>query len=302
LEVRPGKARLIEWVRSEPLTMDGVEMVNSWPIIVEGAWAGKALAGTDHPLLKGLDPHSANERQAAMQLHRAVSLLSLAWSEAWQVRTGPTDNSRLPAALPASWPAPNMAFGMEEENEIESVPCPLPAWLPGAWQRLDDDSELAVALSAWHQGILMTPLFPSYALVAFAGSIEQVGTAAAFEGVLGEPPIPCVTCGHKEGATARFKNTIKLVRSAGETKDLLKRWDPYSARSVTAHGSGFHGIETAFGPAHMLTYTPPSEGIAGSVELNENDQTQVFMWQTLPLVRNIARDLLLMALGVDVPS
>jgi hypothetical protein len=81
----------------------------------------------------------------------------------------------------------------------------------------------------------LTPLFPSYALIAFAGAIEQVGSAGAFRDLLGDLPSPCPACGNVPGATARFKNTIKLVLSNKETNELLKRWDPYSARSKTAY-------------------------------------------------------------------
>jgi len=43
----------------------------------------------------------------------------------------------------------------------------------------------------------------------------------------------------------------------------------------------------------------PSEGEAGLVGLDESDPTQIFMWQIVPAVRNIARDLPLRALGLN---
>ena len=57
-------------------------------------------------------------------------------------------------------------------------PRQLSTWVPAGWDLLADDGALSGAcFSAWHQGVLMTPLFPSYALVAFCGAIETISQA-----------------------------------------------------------------------------------------------------------------------------
>ncbi len=84
-----------------------------------------------------------------MWLHRVACLLSLAWSEGWNVRTAPIDLERMPAAVPEDWPAPPIAHG--GGSGVGPHPRQVPAWVLAAWDLLEADAALSGALSAWHQ-------------------------------------------------------------------------------------------------------------------------------------------------------
>jgi hypothetical protein len=174
LIVRPGGQRFTEWVRSEPITMESTEKIDSWPILVEGEWPGRALEGTVDPLLTGLDRQSANVRKAAMWLHRLVCLVSVARGEPWQVRHAPTGMDRFPPAVPASWPSPPAFRGRWQHDDLDPVPCALPAWIGPAWDLLDRDPQLASPSRFGIQGMLLTSVTPSFAVVAFTGAIERM--------------------------------------------------------------------------------------------------------------------------------
>jgi hypothetical protein len=297
LLLRPGAALFTEWVRSEPITMESVEKIDSWPVLVEGRWPGNALRNTEEPLLKGLDPQSANERQAAMWLHRAACLLSLAWGETWQVRHAPTGMERFPAAVPKSWPPPPMVAGRWRDDDLDPVPSSLPEWVEAGWEALERDVELSVALTFWHQGMILSSVTPSFALVAFTGAIEAMADSAAYKERLGFKLERCPECRNILGAGARFRAAVSLVMPAQQAAEFLKQWKPYSSRSTTAHGHALHGVESIYGSVHMLSMSGQVQGQLGNLTLSEGDPTQAFMWYVLPTVRNIAGTLLRRALG-----
>lgn len=289
--IRPGGRRFTEYLRSEPFQLDGLTWCETWPVIAQGKWPGNMIE-TDprYERLKTLSGQDANERVVAMWLHRTACLFSLATREAWQVRTAAVDQSTRPPTVPEDWPKPPMAFG--DEPGLDPVPRALPEWVNGAWEKLEQDEKASRALSAWHQGLLLNPLFPSYAMVAYCGTIETIAESLVLKDLITVESAACDTCGNVPKVTARFWATVALVRSDEEIASLKKTVNPYKARSNTAHGSATYGIETMFGTMHMFIYTPPADGQAATMRMDEADATQVFMWRDVPTVREIAADLL----------
>lgn len=293
--IRSGGKRLTEYVRGEPHQMQAVTWFESWPVTAEGCWPGNELAaGGRYEQISRLNHQDGNLRVAAMWLHRVVCLLSLAWGEGWNVRSAPVDSERMPVAVPEDWLAPPIARG--GDPGIGPYPRKLPSWVVGAWNLLEGDPALSGALSAWHQGVLMMPLFPSYALIAFCGAIETISQAKALREQVTYTPVECPACGHIDKSHAWFWATVTLVRSQDQVAGLRRGRNPYTSRSKTAHGATTHGIETAFGAMHGLIYEPPGGGHAGYIEMDLEDETQRFMWKELPAIRSVASDLLLKVL------
>lgn len=257
LTLRPGERQLIDYARILDV---GWKQSVFWPILVESE-----SAAHDWP---------DAEREAAHALHRLVCLLSLAWDEAWQVRVGPQDVANIPPLIPEDsslppgwWPDYSPQVGLRDEE-------PLPTWLIEAWQRLETEPAsrpAAAALSLWHEGILLKAEHPSFALVAFAASIEQLGH-------LLPKPLNAPT----SGARAQFWAALEIVLTASDIA-LLRKHRAYDLRSATAHGGKVHGIETAFGA--VLTPPPLSN--------RPIDPMAEFVHRIVPLLGRASRLLLL---------
>jgi hypothetical protein len=290
IRLRSGRKRFVEYVRGEPRSLAGVAVAESWPIIVEGA------PNVDND---NAEPHqrawSDVERAGCVALHRVCALLSLEWGEAWQVRTSPTPTENLPAEVPDAWPAPPI-IRLSASESPEANPSAAPAWLRSAWDRLDADKKLAAALTSWHQGILLMPLFPSFALVAFVGCVEVLAQFDGFADAI-RPAEACPTCGTMGGANARFWAALQLVSAPAEMKVLREDEKLLKKRAQTAHGSGTHGIETAFGSALLFEVQPPSTQNRLRVSIDEADPVQGFMFGLVPTVGRKARQLLLHVLA-----
>jgi hypothetical protein len=57
----------------------------------------------------------------------------------------------------------------------------IPDWVADAWSTLDADAELDRVLSAHLEGRLMESEHPSYAMVAFVGTMEPLGARLTTE-------------------------------------------------------------------------------------------------------------------------
>ena len=257
----------------EPQTMDGTFLFASWPVIVEGTSSGEHWPTV--------------VRNAAPGLHRACSLIALAWDEPWQVRTAATNPYNLPPHAPESWPDPN-GFDLfpplyEPADHVEA----LPSWVAEAWTRLESDVGLAAALDSWHEGKLLTALHPSFALVAFSGAIETTARLAQVEGVQGN------------GSAAWFWAGVASVVGAEETENLRLRKKAWYKRSGTAHGGALHGIERTFGSEFMLRVDLDLMAQGKSqVMLDPDDPVQAFVLDLVPSFCRTARSLILRCLGV----
>lgn len=297
ISIRPGGRLLTEYLRSEPGQLAGAIQFETWPVIAEGSWPGTDLEpGGLYEQVATLRDQDPNKRVAAMWLHRAACLLSLAFGEAWQVRTAATEAERLPPEVPADWPAPQIALGVGG-YDLDPVPRGVPDWVVTAWERLENDNDLAAALTTWHQGILLNSVFPSFALIAFCGAIEAVSESQIFRDRIAINVDPCPECGNVPKAHARFWATVGLVRPEEDIAALRQGRNPYSSRSSTAHGTATHGVETIYGYSHLLVYTPPGADAPARVSMDDNDDTQRFMWTEVPVIRAVAADLLVKALS-----
>lgn len=286
----------MEYQRNDPLDLDGSTTVETWPIIVEGKQLSLPINDPSEAVAYR-DPEAANARLNAPLLHRLAALLSLAWGEAWQVRTAPTMASRLPAAVPESWPSPHRFEHLEPG--LPPDPQPLPAWVATAWDQLQFDSHLAAAVSAWHQALLLTSEFPSFALVALGGCIEEVSRSIPLAPEIEVDSEACPECGNIPGAARRFRETVSLVANDSELDQLVREWNVYNKRSRTAHGSALHGIEQIYGSMFHWRYEQPTSTRGAGYAIDEADDQQVFTLKILPTTGNIAARLLYRAL--DIP-
>ena len=304
LRLRSGGKRLVEYLRLEPLDLAGVTQFESWPLIVEGSWEETSRGGSSGGPEEGLlqEPRwRIVERQGTSNLHRLCVLLSLVWGEPWQVRTSPKSLEQLPAEVPDSWPDPSQWPQSDDFPPAEAIG--LPDWLGAAWDQISADPHLAAALTAWHQGLLLTPRHPSLAHVAFVGAIEELSQSATLETVVqGDLTPPCTVCGARPTASARFWSAAKQVASEDELAEF-KRLGVLGYRGATAHGARFGGIETTYGSVMMLDWIPPTiAGGSARFELEEGDLAEVFVLKVVPGVRRLAQRLLLMVLNAPPTS
>ncbi|MGC1184262.1 MAG: hypothetical protein WBA31_03805 [Candidatus Dormiibacterota bacterium] len=301
LTVRPGDKRLVEYLALEPLALEGTTCFESWPLIVEGPWdEGPALSSpaTPEELRATQARWTAVERQIARDVRRLGSILALAWNEPWQVRTAPKQNSQLLPSVPDSRPPPSTWF--DDGDYLEPNVEDLPSWIATAWEQVDQDRNLRSALLSWHEGLLLTPAHPSFAHVAFMGAIEELSHSPTYAGAIPSPEAPCGTCGiASSGITQRFWAMVNQVATPEQVAEL-RQWEVARKRGATAHGAGLHGIEEIYGSVILLDFVPPQEGEkTGAFEFSPSDPVAQFMFKVLPAVRDIARRLLLKALGAS---
>jgi hypothetical protein len=292
---------LREFLRGEPQNLAGITTVESYPIIVEGNWNDVMADADASPTAERAAAH-AREHAAAGVLHRVSCLLSLAWYEPWQVRTSATLSENLPSQIPHSWARPQLAEGVpafEDAEHLPTRPRELPGWVIDAWDTLEDDDAVRNALTFWHQGLHLTAEFPSFALVAFAASVEAIAGSRRLRRLVNPSTAPCDTCGHVPGATARFWAAMQLAASPEELRELKRGWDVYTGRSKVAHGSETHGFETALGPVFLFRYQGPTEQASASFVIDEADPVQRFVMDALPRLTLLSWRLVLRALGVD---
>jgi hypothetical protein len=258
---------LDEFVRLEPRTMDGCMYFSSWPVIVEGTSDEQEWPRVVQSVAPGL--------------HRVSALISLAWGEPWQVRTAPTNHENLPPRVPTAWPPPAMferppvqTVGEDEE---------LPTWVNEAWYRLDETPGIGAALDAWHEGIHLLPLHPSFALVAFAGAIETAARAQGFNGSSAEV----------------FWNGVERVATSDEFDLVREKADAWRRRCATAHGGRMHGIETVLGAPLFLRVDLDAVARGGTPDGNEDatDEIHLFVYELVPAIARLSRTLVLEALN-----
>jgi hypothetical protein len=280
--LRPGGTLLREFQRSEPLTLEGITTVESYPILVEGRWSQEAAMH--------------RQRDAANVLHRVGCLLSLAWGELWQVRTSATSTQLLPPRIPNSWEDPGLHEGFPGAFVDDDLPTharELPRWTADTWAKLDSDNVVETALTFWHQGVHLSAEFPSFALVAFAASVEALSGCDAFRERVDIAADACPECGAIPRASARFWGTLQLAASDDELARLKREWNVYSRRSDVAHGARTHGFETVYGSIFLFDFQAAST----YPSVDERDPVQFFVLHALPRLTALTSRLLREALG-----
>ena len=286
--LRPGEALLTEYVRSGPESLDGITTFESWPIVVEREHDLGELGDTLEAGRRYAEGEAVARGEGAPALHRLCGLLSLAWGEAWQVRTAPRFASRMSPRVPASWEPPDRSC---LSSPPEPRPAPLPDWVMAAWDRLDGDPSLERSLSMWHQGQMLVPSSPSFALVAFTSSIEAAGCALGFARESGKSTGS--TGEILSGTTGRFWETVALVRNDAQVRELKSVLRLYKRRSQTVHGAHLHGIEPIYGDWFLF-----DQKLDGSWTVaNQPYKLWSFVLKAVPRVCAVASDLLLRALS-----
>lgn len=289
LHLRPGHRRLVEYQRTDPRALHGTVRHESWPIIVERISGGLSPRDDPRPTER-----AATLREGARELHRLVCLVSIGWGEPWGVRTAPQPVGPLPAVVPDSWPPPP-DWHSGDAGLLDEQPTELPDWIAAAWDALDADPVLDRAFGAWHQGVLMSPAFPSYALVAFFSSVETAASsrvvAAAIAANASDDQAPA-----KAGSAQTVWTALSLVASSDDMQRLRHDYEAYRKRSHTAHEAQLHGIETAPGSLFLFQLEPASDGGPPVISIDDSDAPQMFELQLLAEVRGCVTRLLLGAL------
>ena len=289
LRLRPGQTRLVEYQRTDPQALHGTVRHESWPVVVERIASGQPPLDDPSPT-----EHADAVRSGARELHRLACLVSLGWGEPWGVRTAPQPVGSLPAVVPDSWPPPPDWYS-GDAGLLDEQPTSLPDWIAAAWDALDADPVLERALGAWHQGVLMSPAFPSYALVAFFSSVETAASsrvvAAAIAANASDDQAPA-----KAGSAETVWTALSLVASQDDMQRLRHDYNAYRQRSHTAHEAQLHGIETAPGSLFLFQLEPASDEGPPVVRIDDTDAPQMFELQLLAKVRGCATRLLLGAL------
>lgn len=227
LRLLPGGRPLIEYFRTEPTSLSGITTVESRPLIV---------GGTGQP--------SRFEHQNFRDLHRLVCLLSLAWMEPWQVRSGPA-SADLPREIPESWMPPHQSLNAHGPR-LADQPESLPDFVSEAWAALASQECQSMA-TMWHQGFLVRGLHPSLAHLAFAAVIEAAGKSAwARSG--GVAP--------DAGPSKRFAGVVELI--ANEDDRTVLRELAYRRRSASVHDAEAHAGEEVFGA--LYDFPPAGTG------------------------------------------
>jgi len=153
------------------------------------------------------------------------------------------------------------------------------------WLRCESDERLKVPLSAYFEALSLTEHHPSFALVGFVSTIEEVGKLLIRPEKVGT----CEMCKRPKSnaAAQRFRQALALVVPAGKVKvvsDRLYKW-----RSSTAHAGQTFYWEQSFGQPHlsesMMIAAPES----------------MFRARGSSHAREIARDLLLHLFSSTLP-
>lgn len=188
----------------------------SWPVRVRGQ-------------VKALNDEEMRF-EAMGQLRRLDGLLGVAWDAAFLPRVDPA---------PTSW-GPRTISKSPERN-VAKTDVLLPSWGSDAWWLLERDLDLANAVDAFYEGLLLHADHPSFALIGFVAATEACGRLLAKRASLAQP-------GNAE--SVRF--ALGQTRGEQEARQLTAL--VYGRRSSTAHAGKIHGHETRYGVPDMRTF------------------------------------------------
>lgn len=221
LHMEPISLQIADTWRPTRLDCAGT-ITESWPILVEGS------VTSFHPI--------EGARLAGVQLHLLCSLLSVLWRTPFAVRVGPLLDGRDAAAY---------LQGIESsfEGEIPPFDFEVPAWLQqGAETVAAPESEnLAQALGAFRDALLMEAELPSQACVAYVAVIESIGKKRALH----------------TRSRGRFREALKQVLFIDEA---VKTAEAYDRRCDTAHEGKVHGPQRSSGVEGLLPVLMTDDG------------------------------------------
>ncbi|MDB5779974.1 MAG: hypothetical protein JWP93_2339 [Polaromonas sp.] len=235
--------RLVRW---QPVLVAGSNKVHSW---------------------------NAAQFEAQEQLHLVCAILSLHTNCVWSVRESVLPVTYGTLALPQSTERLKQVPIETLTTSTISVDESKVAQL---WEACQSASGSAAIARAYYEALRLVE-HPSFALVAFVGVIEEVGSKL-FQA---PPQENCGSCKRPIGnsAAARFRKALALVLPADHVKDVSERL--YKWRSGTAHAGRTHSTEKSFGHPQM------SESMLAA------DAAMLFSAQGPSHAQEIARDLVL---------
>lgn len=237
-------------------------------------WQPVLVAGSN----KG---HSWNAAQfeAQEQLHLLCALLSLHTNCVWSVREMACLDSYGPLVLPQS-------TERLKQVPIETLTPPTisvdESKVAQMWEACQTAPDLATIARAYYEALRLVE-HPSFALVAFVGVIEEVGSKL-FPDTSQEK---CASCSRpiRNSAAEKFRKALALVLPADRVKDVSQRL--YKWRSGTAHAGRTYSTEKSFGHPQM------------SESMLVTNAAALFALQGPLHAQEIARDMILLLL---VPS
>ncbi|MGW3251445.1 hypothetical protein ACWDCX_12820 [Streptomyces fungicidicus] len=195
---------------------------------------------------------------AQVQLRRVCALLTLSTRLLWEPRSHPWPQSSTGPTLkvPISVnPGFSMPTGQEWTGDVPpgTGNWKLPWWVDQAWERLENDSGLNIALNAYYEAVRLQRRHPSLALLTYVAAIEGVGMRFVPDALCNCHP----ECTHSKGvAEKRFRKALKTVLTQREVKELAGPL--YDKRSHTGHRGTLFGSEEVFGyaPTGMFQASP----------------------------------------------
>lgn len=225
LTLSEATSRHVEYCQAQQPHLSSSSVFESWPVQVSSS-------------SKGYDWQSA-ERAASEELVKLCSLLTLALTRTWVVRSSPQVNAQpIPEFSPFA--NPNIASTIGAEPSDVSIP----DWVETAWRALEVNPVLARALGAYYQGMRMQDDSPSHSFVSFVAAIETIGATK----VALERCDCCSSCTQRIGYANQFRAGLGTVASVEEQDRLM---GAYTLRSKTVHEGATHGNEEFGGWFHF---------------------------------------------------
>lgn len=222
-----------EYTKSNPPYFGGMSVNVSWPILIEGKSSGYNWL--------------VASRQASIDTNRIAALLSLAWNSTIILLQSPMQKNvgRFKISSSNLPEIHKKGPGVYKKNYKLA-----PKWLNKASTIVSKDEELKNALNGFHQGMIMSKDYPSYAAIALVASIEIIGKK-----IIGKK---CPDCGRNSHANQRFRAGVDAV--IHDQKEAQKIYGIFAARSDTAHEAILHADEEAHGSLSFPSLFKPESG------------------------------------------
>jgi hypothetical protein len=191
------------------------------------------------------------------------ALLSLASGTFWRIREQPCPDQGQAVVIPEwRWDSQGTAPDVHLLGAAETFDPP--EWISAARTLVDSDDVFARSLLAYHQGLLLEQVSPSFALVCFTGSIEGIGVRETAESRNRE----------------QFRAGLRTALDETDVNELVKLWKP---RSSTAHSGKLHAGEGS--GSEIVSFLP---------HYFSNEPNSInFRWQSLRRLQEASRSVLI---------